>query len=297
LHLPCKRLHSEVQPLRLILSVLLSALLALNLSAQSPQSGQPTPKSNDKQTSAVPVASLKQPLEFGLEDGTPIKLRLTRNLSSADATTGERVDFEVLEDIKVKDVIVVPRGGIALATVTEAQAKRRMARGGKLDVNIDDVRLADGEKAPLRAVKEAKGGGHTGAMTGAMVGTAIVFFPAAPLFLFMHGKDITIPKGTEITAYVNGDIPLDRAKFQTAVANKPATATQDVLAMVEIRSTPDGADITIDDKFMGDAPASIKLPAGDHKIKIEKSGFKPWEKTLTVSSGGALSVNATLNAQ
>jgi len=297
LHLPCKRLHSEVQPLRLILSVLLSALLALNLSAQSPQSGQPTPKSNDKQTSAVPVASLKQPLEFGLEDGTPIKLRLTRNLSSADATTGERVDFEVLEDIKVKDVIVVPRGGIALATVTEAQAKRRMARGGKLDVNIDDVRLADGEKAPLRAVKEAKGGGHTGAMTGAMVGTAIVFFPAAPLFLFMHGKDITIPKGTEITAYVNGDIPLDRAKFQTAVANKPATATQDVLAMVEIRSTPDGADITIDDKFMGDAPASIKLPAGDHKIKIEKSGFKPWEKTLTVSSGGALLVNATLNAQ
>jgi len=283
--------------LRLILSVLLSALLALNLSAQSPQSGQPTPKSNDKQTSAVPVASLKQPLEFGLEDGTPIKLRLTRNLSSADATTGERVDFEVLEDIKVKDVIVVPRGGIALATVTEAQAKRRMARGGKLDVNIDDVRLADGEKAPLRAVKEAKGGGHTGAMTGAMVGTAIVFFPAAPLFLFMHGKDITIPKGTEITAYVNGDIPLDRAKFQTAVANKPATATQDVLAMVEIRSTPDGADITIDDKFMGDAPASIKLPAGDHKIKIEKSGFKPWEKTLTVSSGGALLVNATLNAQ
>lgn len=157
-------------------------------------------------TEAVP---LKQPLAFGLEDGTPIKLRLTRNLSSADATAGDRVDFEVLEDIKVKDVIVVPRGGLALATVTEVQHKRRMARGGKLDVNIDDVCLIDGEKAPLRAVKEAKGGGHTGAMTGAMIGTAIVFFPAAPLFLFMHGKDITIPKGTEITAYVNGDIPLD----------------------------------------------------------------------------------------
>src|SRR6516165_2950346 len=271
------------------------ALSALLLFPNIPQAAsQSTQETKDRQA-AQPAAPtpLKQPLAFGLEDGTPIKLRLTRNLSSADATTGERVDFEVLEDIKVKDVIVVPRGGLALATVTEAQAKRRMARGGKLDVNIDDVRLADGEKAPLRAVKEVKGGGHTGAMTGAMVGTAIVFFPAAPLFLFMHGKDITIPKGTEITAYVNGDIPLDRAKFQTAVANKPATATQDVLAMVEIRSTPDGADITIDDKFMGDAPASIKLPAGDHKIKIEKSGFKPWEKTLTVSSGGALLVNAT----
>ena len=62
-------------------------------------------------------------------------------------------NFEVLEDIKVKDVIVVPRGGLALATVTKAQHKRRMARAGKLYVNIDDVRLVDGEKAPLRRIE------------------------------------------------------------------------------------------------------------------------------------------------
>jgi len=180
-------------------SLVLSALLI------SPSYGQ-SPSQSEKQTQAnaapqTPATStLKQPLAFGLEDGTPIKLRITRNLSSADAKTGDRVDFEVLEDVKEKDVIVIPRGGIAWGTVTEAQSKRRMARGGKLDVNIDDVRLVDGEKAPLRAVKEVKGGGHTGAMTGAIVGTAIVFFPAAPLFLLMHGKDITIPKGTEIVS-------------------------------------------------------------------------------------------------
>src|SRR5262249_61621234 len=99
-----------------------------------------------------------------------------------------------------------------------------MARGGKLNVNIDSVRLVSGERAALRAVKETSGGGHTGAMTGAIVATSIVFFPAAPLFLFMHGKDITIPKGTEITAYVNGDIKLDQAKFiAKSVAPSPAT--------------------------------------------------------------------------
>lgn len=43
-------------------------------------------------------------------------------------------------------------------------------------------------------------------MTGAMVATAIVFFPAAPLFLFMKGKDITIPKGHEVTCYTNTDL-------------------------------------------------------------------------------------------
>ena len=68
------------------------------------------------------------------------------------------------------------------------------ARGGKLDVNIDSVRLSNGQKVALRAVKNVKGGSHTGAMTGAMVATGIVFFPAAPLFLFKRGKDITINK-------------------------------------------------------------------------------------------------------
>src|SRR6266436_9180979 len=213
--------------MRLACSFALSTSLLFSGFAEFPQAPQ---ENKDKQPpQKTETASLKQPLAFGLEDGTPIKLRLTRNLSSADATTGDRVDFDVLEDVKVKDVIVVARGGLALATITEAQHKRRMARGGKLNVNIDDVRLADGEKVPLRAVKETQGGGHTGAMTGAIIGTAIVFFPAAPLFLFMHGKDTTIPKATEITAYINGDIPLDPKRFSaqpTASTETGATSGQ-----------------------------------------------------------------------
>src|SRR6266849_1383130 len=304
----------EAQPMRVACSFFLSALLVYPDFGQS--SAQPTQESKDQHTAQKPeTVSLKQPLAFGLEDGTPIKLRLTRNLSSADATTGDRVDFEVLEDVKVKDVIVIPRGGLALATITEAQHKRRMARGGKLNVNIDDVRLADGEKAPLRAVKEAKGGGHTGAMTGAMIGTAIVFFPAAPLFLFMHGKDITIPKGTEVTAYINGDIPLDPKRFAAQTTGNPetgaapvqptagATAAQNgsgadaALSIVDIKSTPDGAEITVDDKFMGSTPSSLRLAVGDHKIRLGKSGFKSWERTMTVSAGATATVDATLEKQ
>ena len=121
-----------------------------------------------------------------LEDGTPVKIRIARTVSSADAHVGDTVDFEVLEEVRVGTLLLIPKGGVAWGTITQAEAKRRMARGGKLDMNIDSVRLTDGEKVALRAVKEVKGGGHTGAMTGAIVGTAIVFFPAAPLFLFMH---------------------------------------------------------------------------------------------------------------
>jgi hypothetical protein len=50
-------------------------------------------------------------------------------------------------------------------------------------------------------------------MTGAMVGTAIVFWPAAPFFLFMHGKDISIPEGHEIRVYTNSDYKVVPARF------------------------------------------------------------------------------------
>ncbi len=263
-----------------------------------------------------PVAPVvKQPLAFGLEDATPVKLRINRNISSADAQVNETVDFEVLEEVKVHDVVVIPRGGTAWATVTEAQAKRRMGRAGKLNINIDNVRLTSGEKVALRAVKDVKGGGHQGAITGAIVATSIVFFPAAPLFLLVHGKDITIPKGTEITAYINGDIPLDPKKFVTQTAINPeagATTVQSstdvapaqngnglgaVFSTVEIKSTPGGAEITVDEKFMGSTPSSLRLAVGDHKIKLGKSGFKTWERTMTVSAGATATVDATLEKQ
>jgi hypothetical protein len=184
-------------------------------------SAQQTPQDKDAKTpAAAPAPMVKEPLAFGLEDATPVRMRINRTVSSSDAQLNDTVDFEVLDDVKVKDVIVVPRGGMAWGTVTEAQPKRRMGRGGKLNINIDNVKLASGEKVALRAIKDVKGGGHQGAITGAMVATSIVFFPAAPLFLLVHGKDITIPKGTEITAYINGDVPLDQTKFTAPAGTK-----------------------------------------------------------------------------
>jgi hypothetical protein len=75
-----------------------------------------------------------------------------------------------------------------MATVTTAQTKKGTGRGGKLDINIDYVRLIDGEKAAVRAVKDMKGSGHQGAMTGAMVAASLVFFPAAPCACLYTGK-------------------------------------------------------------------------------------------------------------
>jgi hypothetical protein len=255
-----------------------------------------TPASQSKSTSEQPkpnVLPVKRTPDgkLILEDGIPVRLRLTRTLSSADAKTGDRVDFEVLDAVKLGDTVVIPQGSIAWATVTDAEHKKRMGRGGKLDVNIDSVKLANGEKANLKASKDTRGGGHVGAMTGAMVATGIVFFPAAPLFLFMHGKDIVIPKGTEVTAYINGDT-IYEAPVAAAVAPQSASPGNTEIA---ISSTPDNADIEIDGAFSGNTPSTVNVASGDHTVTVKKKGFQPWERKIK-ATGGHINVKAELEA-
>jgi hypothetical protein len=222
-----------------------------------------------------------------LVDGTPVKLRIGRNVSSADAKVGEHVDFEVLEEVQVMGVVVIPKGAVASATVTDAQAKRRLGRAGKLDLTLDFVRLADNEKAALSATAGGSGGSHTGAMVGAMAATALFTLGGSALFLLMHGKDITIPKGTETTAYVNGDLPLDMAKFE--VASQEPLASQSAApssrASLAIESTPIGADIEIDGAFVGNTPSTITVPQGNHEIVLKKKGFSAWTRKMNVTGG------------
>jgi PEGA domain-containing protein len=284
------------------LLVLISACEAQTPSSQnaSPAPGKEASKPAAQETSTSNFTSAKG---FVLEDGTPVKLRINRTISSADAHVGDTVDFEVLEDISLNGTLVIPKGGLAFATVTEAQAKRRMARGGKLDINIDYVKLLSSEHAALRAVKDLKGGGHTGAMVGGMVATSLVFFPAAPFFLFMHGKDITIPKGTEITAYVNGDMKLDLGKFQPAApanatpstaASNPSESPASVSAKLQLESEPSGADIEVDGSFVGNTPSEVQVSDGEHTIAVKKAGFKDWQRKLKVSGGSSIRLNAEL---
>jgi hypothetical protein len=256
---------------------------------------------------ALPAVSFSQtpPQQTILPQGTPVRMRMNRTVSSADAQLGDNVDFETLDDVKVGELVVIPKGSTAIATVTEAVHKRRMARGGKLAMNIDYLRLPSGERLPLRGVQNVSGGGHTGAMTGGIVAAAIVFFPAAPFFLFMHGKDITIPKGHEVTVYTNTDYDLAKVRAPTVAA--PAVPTVSVAPLtvpagtdtspVSIKSNPDGADITVDGRYVGSTSSMIRLAIGDHEIELAKPGFKAWKRKMTVTAGGQVTIDATLEKE
>ncbi len=95
------------------------AVLCLGISISASAQGYPPQSSPPQSTSSQPTVPSTSS-KFVLDDGTPIKLRLNRTLSSADAKTGDNIDFEVLEEVKVRDVVVIPKGSIAIGTITDA---------------------------------------------------------------------------------------------------------------------------------------------------------------------------------
>jgi hypothetical protein len=76
-------------------------------------------------------------------------------------------------------------------------------------------------------------------------------------------------------------------------AQAPAPAPVAELQRVAITSIPEGADITVDNKFMGSTPSTVLLPTGDHTVAISKNDFYTWEREISLS-GGTIKLNAEL---
>jgi len=147
-----------------------------------------------------------------LHNGVQIRLRLAKTVSSATAKLGDRIDFEVAEDVVIDGVHVVVKGAPAVGTVSEAEAKKRLGHGGTVGITLNSVRLANGGDAAVRGYQETRGSGSS----------------AGTVLPMVSGKDVAFLQGTEFTALVDGDVHLKREAFvvKPAAANSSDTAVQ-----------------------------------------------------------------------
>jgi hypothetical protein len=59
-------------------------------------------------------------------------------------------------------------------------------------------------------------------------------------------------------------------------------------------STPNGAEIVVDGRYLGNTPSVIGLGAGTHLVVLSLPGFAPWKRDLTVAAGSDVNVTASL---
>lgn len=77
-----------------------------------------------------------------------------------------------------------------------------------------------------------------------------------------------------------------------APSGQPATAEEK--GTISLSSQPDGAEVYADGIFVGNAPASLKLPEGKHTIKVSMAGYKDWNRDISVLAGSEVKLTATL---
>jgi hypothetical protein len=267
--------------------VLVPLLLAALVAQQAPQVSTPAFQAAAVVTAAGPA---QQPSASILPDGTPMKLRLLNKLDSQTAKNGDEILFAVVNDVVVGGVTVLRRGSPATGVVTQAEAAKTMGRAGKLSFTINDIELRNGGKVPVRAFNRKSGEDRS----GEMIAMQVDFGLAGGLFsMFIKGTNTTFPRGTEITAFVNGDLRLDLASFGAAPSAE--RADDEFKTALQISSTPDDAQVQIDGAAAGSTPLNATLMAGKHEILIKKAGYSDWSKNLYVS-GGTAHVDAVLEA-
>jgi hypothetical protein len=151
---------------------------------------------------------------FVLANNTPIHVKLNQTISSATAHVGDAVELEVVEDVIVDGVTVLPLGSKVSGVIAVAEIKKRFGHGGRVAFSINSMALADGEQVKVRCYQESSGSSNTSS-------DAVI-----PL---SSGKDVTIPKDLEFTALVDGEARLKREGFEhpkTSPAASPATTGQ-----------------------------------------------------------------------
>jgi hypothetical protein len=224
-------------------------------------------------------------------DGTPVKLRLNEALNSGQNRTGQGVSLSVVDDVVINDQVVIEAGARATGVVTIAEAKRRMGRGGKLDFMPEKLQLSDGRMVGLRATQQGFNGKGHGVTTGIVTaGLAIAFWPAAPLALLIKGKDIDIPAGTTFTTFTDAKIIVKDPSSRSHPVATPAD-NDGKITTVSVGSDADGAEIEVDGSFVGQAPASLSLTAGEHHITVRHDS-QVWERTLRITGGNSVNLKA-----
>jgi PEGA domain len=197
-----------------------------------------------------------------LADGTPVRLRL-ENVNGS-VRVGDTLELVVVEEVRVRDVVVIPRGSVAAAIVSSPQSKTSDGHDGKIDVNFLNVALSDGKRVSLRESQTARSR------------TTVVASSS--------GQDVAIASGIDVTAFIDGDSTLDLVKLQAA--NRTSSE-------VKITSNPTKSEISIDGRQVGNTPYVLHLALGDHVVMLRQSGYRPWQRNLRVTAD-PVNLDATL---
>jgi S1-C subfamily serine protease len=114
---------------------------------------------------------------------------------------------------------------------------------------------------------------------------------ASDLLEVLHRFYPAGPKPSEgVTVSVNAKLPSGASMMNTAASPQISPG----LEVTEITSDPDGAEIFLDDKFIGTTPATLRLTEGTHTLILKSPHHADWIRSINILKESTVTVKAAL---
>lgn len=130
-----------------------------------------------------------------IKGGSMIPLQSSEQIRAADVTEGQTVDSNVIQDVNVDGVCVVPRGTIVKGKVVEAKKSTVAGTKGRLVITINSLFLPNGEPLYFTNTDVRIYGKNR---TPLAVVLALLCWPC----IFIPGSAAVMPAGYEVLATV-----------------------------------------------------------------------------------------------
>ena len=83
--------------------------------------------------------------------GTVITLRVLDPVSSSTASLGDQFDLMVIDNVLVKNAVVIPQGSVVRGSLEEVSAPKMLYKGGLIRLYFDHIVSSTGKQVPFYA--------------------------------------------------------------------------------------------------------------------------------------------------
>lgn len=129
-----------------------------------------------------------------------IRIELLDKINSNTARRGEKVAYQVVEDIKVNKTLIIPQGTRGQLEVTEIEEAGKMGKDGDIKIGFPSLETIDGSNLAVAIDEEAQAENKSQklAIGASVLGTALLGLPGVVAGYFVEGKDEEISAGSEM---------------------------------------------------------------------------------------------------
>ncbi|MEI8389153.1 MAG: hypothetical protein WCG23_04620 [bacterium] len=154
------------------------------------------------------VCPISMAKELVLDPGTVLNLVVKTQLSSKDSVVGQKVNFDVADDVSVNDAVVIPTGSHVKGVISSVEPKTYFGTSGRVGIQLTSISLASGKIIPVSNIVEKKGVDRFDPDSSSFVPHVIVciFLPVLLYMGLTKGKDTIIPAGSIVQIKTDREI-------------------------------------------------------------------------------------------